>query len=92
MCYTRSRIACTAVIRWFNTSLEVLLMGGGGAIFNVVWKVAPVPSVSTVFFLYGAYVRFLFYFIDLDSRFFCAVSGCRTCLCGDNTYVVCMYY
>ena len=35
---------CTTVIRWLNTSLQVLFIGGGGAIFNVVWKVLPVPS------------------------------------------------
>ena len=49
MCYTRSRIACTTVRRWLNTSLQVLFKGGGGAIFNVVWKVLPVPSVGAGF-------------------------------------------
>ena len=88
----RSRIACTTGIRWLNTSLEVLLIGGGGAIFNVVWKVLPVPSVGAGFLS----IRRLCVVLVLLQRsrlpLFCAVSGCRTCLCGDNTYVVCMYY
>jgi hypothetical protein len=38
------RIVCTTAIRWLNTSLQVLHIGGGGAIFHIVWKVLSVPS------------------------------------------------